>query len=248
MTIYNPDGSEVSEIVLPDGSTASEVIAPDGSVVFSAIPDSEDLHARYDATKLSLSDGDPVSTWADETGNGYDLTAGIQPTYVANGINSNAAIEFNGTDDYLDTMFSALSQPNTVFAVFEFQSVDDNANEAMIDSADTNNRHAHVANNFGRWAMFGGEVLDTGTADTDAHIWSALWDTTSSVLRLDGGATEATGDAGSQSLNGLRVGSAPGGQEWANVRLGEILIYPEDKSGIQTDVEGYLSDKWGIGV
>jgi hypothetical protein len=40
MPIFNPNGNEVSEIILPDGSTASEVIAPDGSTVFSAIPDS----------------------------------------------------------------------------------------------------------------------------------------------------------------------------------------------------------------
>jgi hypothetical protein len=36
--IYNPNGNEVSEIVLPNGNTASEVIAPDGSMVASFGP------------------------------------------------------------------------------------------------------------------------------------------------------------------------------------------------------------------
>jgi hypothetical protein len=39
MPINNPNGNEVSEIVLPNGNTASKVIAPDGSTVFAA-PDS----------------------------------------------------------------------------------------------------------------------------------------------------------------------------------------------------------------
>lgn len=42
MTIFTPDDSEVSEIVLPDGSQASEVVAPDGSVVWTAAPDIPD--------------------------------------------------------------------------------------------------------------------------------------------------------------------------------------------------------------
>jgi len=40
MTVFNPDGGEVSEIILPDGTTASEVVAPDGSVGFDPAPDS----------------------------------------------------------------------------------------------------------------------------------------------------------------------------------------------------------------
>jgi hypothetical protein len=40
MPIFNPNGNEVSEIVLPNGNPASEVIAPDGTQVFGAIPDS----------------------------------------------------------------------------------------------------------------------------------------------------------------------------------------------------------------
>jgi len=42
MPINNPNGNEVSEIVLPNGNTASEVIAPDGSKVFGILDGIDD--------------------------------------------------------------------------------------------------------------------------------------------------------------------------------------------------------------
>jgi hypothetical protein len=53
MPIFNPNGNEVSEIILPDGATASEVIAPDGSTVFSGIPDSVTSRPDDDNTDTS---------------------------------------------------------------------------------------------------------------------------------------------------------------------------------------------------
>jgi len=96
--IFNPDGSEVSEIVLPDGSTASQVIGPDGNVVFEAgpdIPDSEAdqklIHRYYLGANEPFIDqiGD-----ADATNNG---TTEVSGDWVAG-----TAHEGNGTDAYID--------------------------------------------------------------------------------------------------------------------------------------------------
>lgn len=51
-----------------------------------------------------LSDGEPVTTWEDQSGNSNDLIGGdgTSPTYQTNEINSLPAIRFDGTDDFLE--------------------------------------------------------------------------------------------------------------------------------------------------
>ena len=87
-----------------------------GDIVY-AIPDN--TVARYDASQLSLSDGDTVSVWPDEQGdNDLDIQTG-SPTYVESGINGNPAIAFNG--DGLEGTGLSVTQPNTTYVVFEYQ-------------------------------------------------------------------------------------------------------------------------------
>lgn len=51
-----------------------------------------------------LSDGDPVATWADASGNSRDFSQGTgvnRPTYKTNIINGRAIVRFDGTTDYV---------------------------------------------------------------------------------------------------------------------------------------------------
>lgn len=51
-----------------------------------------------------LNDNDPVATWADNSGNTFDLiqgTAASKPTYQTNEINSKPIVRFDGSDDNL---------------------------------------------------------------------------------------------------------------------------------------------------
>jgi hypothetical protein len=213
-----------------------------------SIPDSGDLYARFDATALALSDGNSVSTWGDETGNGHDLTAGTAPTYRTGIINGNPVVRFDGADDFLDVAFPDLSQPNTVYMVAQSAESSPSAFDEIHDSADdTNNRHT-LAIDDGNWAIYAGTVVRSSTPyDNSSHIFGELFNTTSSALRLDGSQI-ASGDVGSQALSGLTVGSNSSQGTFAAIDVGEIVIYPQDKSGIQSDIESYLSDKWGITV
>jgi hypothetical protein len=207
-------------------------------------PDSGDLQARYDATELSLSDQDSVTTWGDETGNGHDLTAGTAPTYISNGINGNPVVRFDGVDDVLDVAFASQSQPNQIFIAFEMVTVDDTASEGIFD-ADTDGGHLVRARGNGNFSMFAGSNLDGPATDTNAHIFGGLFDGANSTFRLDGSQANS-GDPGSNALDGVTLGAHGGRQFYGNVDVGEVLVYPQDKSGIQGDVEQYLSDKWGI--
>lgn len=212
---------------------------------FDAIPDGSDLHAHYDATAIPATDGDTVSTWTDQTGNGFDLTAGSAPVYRDSVINGNPSLEFDFAD-YLDVQFSALSQPNTIFAVVQIRGgIGDNNTHFIFDGEGTG-RNALNYNPNNNFTIFAGNAeIEDGSADTNPHIISTLFDGSNSSVSKDGG-TSSTGNAGSNSLDGFTVGSDNDQSSDSSVFVSEILIYPQDKSGIQSDVESYLADKWGI--
>ena len=55
------------------------------------------------ADSLSLSDGDAVGTWADQSGNANDATqttAVNKPSFKTNIVNSKPVIRFDGVNDY----------------------------------------------------------------------------------------------------------------------------------------------------
>jgi len=213
----------------------------------SAIPDSGDLHARYDATELSLNDGNSVATWSDATGNGYDLTASGGPTYVSSGINGNPVVRFDGVDDSFRTTFATLPQPNHIFVVAKFRSTD-SAENTIIDG-DTARHTLGQGGQGDGWFLFAGGGIDdlvyTDPANTNNHIFNALFNTSNSEIRIDG-TSSATGAIQGNGLEGMRVGERQDGGYFSDMDVGEILVYPQDKSSIQAGVESYLRDKWGI--
>lgn len=246
MPVRRGDGTGIQSIRLGDGTAIQEVRKGDGTVVWSAIPDSEDLHAHYDATALSLSDGDAVSTWGDESGNGHDLTAGTAPTFVADGINGNPGVSFDGADDFLDVVFSTLSRPNHIFVVVKFRSVPSSTTN-VIDAETDTDRNVLLQDGNNDWGIYAGSSVKGSNADTNNHVLGALFDGASSNLRIDG-TEDLSGDPGSQGLNGLTVGAEVNLNNYSPIDVGEILLYPQDKSSIVSDIEQYLGDKWGIAV
>jgi hypothetical protein len=86
------------------------------------------LAAWYDADAITgLSNNDPVSTWADASGNGYDLTqtSTARPTYKTSTLNGLPVVEFDGSNDFLeastaaDWKFLHDSTGSSVFAVWK---------------------------------------------------------------------------------------------------------------------------------
>jgi hypothetical protein len=80
-------------------SIASQVFNP-GIINIDTMPD---LLLWLVADSLALTNGDPVSTWTDESGNGNDYTqsGSARPSFLTNAVNGKAAVDFDGTDDYL---------------------------------------------------------------------------------------------------------------------------------------------------
>lgn len=210
------------------------------------VPDSSDLHAHYDATELSgLSDGDTVSTWADQSGNAYDLAATNSPVYKPDVLNGNAIVRYGGSGDYHQVNFSAISQPTTIYVV-----VDANAFDArsVVESADGTDRQIlRSTDSTDGWAFWAGDSFQVSGDTSTPVILGGVFNSTDSILRVNGAETAA--NPGTNGLAGLTLGAQyDGSQNYLDGDIAEVLVYPQDKSGIVTDIEQYLSDKWGISL
>ncbi|AFH22952.1 hypothetical protein OSG_eHP39_00060 [environmental Halophage eHP-39] len=235
--IRDGSGSSIGSIRLGDGSEIAEVRTGAGDVLFSAIPDSEDLKTRYDTREVSFNDNDSVSTFEDQANNN-DLTAGTAPTYKTNIVNSSLdVVRFDGSDDYLNTSFTQISQPITfgLLAVcrdgsedFEVAFDGDSADSMDFRTDNTNSWQLQVANN-----------IAGGSQDTNTHIWTGLFDGANTKLRVDG-TQVASGDVGTSSVAGLTMGAQGSIANFGKWDIVEHLLYPQDKSSKFGEIEDYL--------
>jgi len=209
----------------------------------SAIPDNTVAH--YDASQLSLNDGDTVSVWPDEQGdNDLDIQTG-SPTYVESGINGNPAIAFNG--DGLEVTGLSVNQPNTTYVVFEYQS--ENFDEGRVLSGVSERQAtAWAYSGTNEWRTYAGLPL-RGSNDLGIQQMTAVFDGGNSIIREDGVET-AVGDAGTGDLGGLSVGyGAYGydngeGRQYADAYVSEIVIV--NSGSVDLEFENQLLEKWGI--
>jgi len=242
------DGTDITGATI-DGTDVQEITV-DGQTVFSAgpvIPDEGDLHARYDWTQAS-----GTSSVSDLSGNGFDLTGSYSGPNAS--INGNQAGDFDGIDDELNVSFAAENTPVSIFLAVRWDVVQTGLGntEYIYDSADSSFEIFLNNNGNGDWQFGGSSFFNDGAADTNPAIVSAIYRSSgnTSELFINGSSSaDASGDIGSNSLQGFNLGddgSSTG--RYGEFSIGEILIYPQDKSSIRSDVENYLSTKWGITI
>lgn len=101
-----------------------------GAVIFMKPPvatgaafspsDISGLQLWLKASALSLSDGDPVSTWTDSSGNGRHATqsGSERPTFKTAILNGKPVIRFNGTDEFMVTAANSYAV-QCMFVIFK---------------------------------------------------------------------------------------------------------------------------------
>jgi hypothetical protein len=144
-----------------------------------------DLRAWYKADAITgLSDGDPVSTWADSSGGGYDLTqtSTARPLYQTSTLNGLPVIEFDGTDDTLDASTAADwkflndSTGSTVVAVWQpGTSADPNASYPLMGTNAGTAANIGVSFQYDNRSIISGSdnavgaAVSNGTADAQSR-------------------------------------------------------------------------------
>ncbi len=127
-----------------------------------------------------LTDGDPVSTWSDRSGNGHDATqatSGSKPTFLTAQQGGCPAVDFDGTADFLIGTYSPTAVPRTVFVVFK------------VDQTASTNTFFQVPQQVGsggwlaRWGQFSGNWNISGDAvATNQTLASAPINATDAII------------------------------------------------------------------
>jgi len=238
--------------------------------------DLADLFAWYKSDAITgLSDGDPVSTWADSSGNGYDLTASgtDRPSYQTNTLNSLAVVEFNAThwlaaSTAADWKFLHDSTGSSVFVVLRLTRSDrmaimwtgpfSSVKVGWTLCSDTVKQAYNLIRGSGSWTVLNKSSTNTLLANND-YLVGVVDDpgnataSSRSSIRVDGG-TAITNNTSSGTpstadpdspLTLGRVGDSS--MDGMEGYMAEVVICDAVLSSTNREkLEGYLAHKWGL--
>ena len=237
----------------------------DGAEI-SDIPDSENLYAHYDAQQIDETDGTTITQWNDISDNGLDATDGTQATYRDSGINGEAAVDFNGSDDRLtvpdstdDFILLHDGSPVSIYVVAEVESSD--GFEAIFDTGagssqdvgclfaapDADDYNMRTNNGDGSSTpirLVGGTPADDDLIelhfDEDAETEAELIVEESQV-----DTDTITDPTANDSTHNFTIGAEDGGERELDALIGEIMIYQSSHdSSTRSDVRDYLNTRW----
>jgi len=120
MALVQPGGFAAKSVLRAPHYVGMRGSAEGGSSAFTpaSIPG---LQLWLDASQIvGLNDGDPVATWNDVSGNGFDFVQGTgsaRPTYKTGILNGKPIVRFDGVDDKLTRANFITSAASTTFAV-----------------------------------------------------------------------------------------------------------------------------------
>jgi hypothetical protein len=244
--------------MLPLGTLASSRVAASGVIVAGAA-------AWWKADSLSLSDGDPVATWADSTGNGFDATqatSGYRPTYETGVRNGLPVVRFAGSDaakHHLESGVSASSAAVTLHAVVYHASIANNFG-TPIASTSTGAWQIDLSNGSGLRLLrqYAANVGSSGADTTPLSTWyilTARYGSSAWKLRVNGTSHSGSGSHTPSASRTVVMGRNPGAgaptaglsNDWFGGDIGEVIVYHSALSDADIAAnEAYLTTKWGF--
>jgi hypothetical protein len=209
-----------------------------------------------------LIDNDPISTWEDQSGNGFDVTqAGAdRPTYKTGIINSLPVVRFDGVTEFMSRAPDSVLEPSTL-SIFAIYSTSSGINGRVLQySAGAD------SNNFGRGYGFRASstvhslALGNGTTDTSYNGTRTGLDPTYGDVHYDGSevtvyergtllstTTPAIQGISYTNVTAYSIGKleAPLNQDHFNGDLAEIFVYDGVVSQADREaLQDYLKQKW----
>jgi len=190
---------------------------------------------------VGLSNSDPVATWADESGNGNDVTqasSGQRPIYETSVLNGLPVVSFDGVNDTLECAAFSITSPYTFFIV---PKQNNSSNLVPISGGGT----TYVYNGDGR--LGGGASIGPNATMTQWNILCYMVNTYPADCKIYlNGTLAATGVTNAGSFTDLLIGSLFGAF-WFNGSFAEIIFYDTELGATDRQaVEVYLASKYAL--
>jgi len=190
-----------------------------------------------------------VSRWYDQSGQGNDATqdsADKQPQIVSSGVvievNNFSAVDFDGTNDFLETAtFTEIEQPTSYFSVFKF---DSNRNQNIFDSGNTLARQ-QIGDNGTNYKFYGGISITGGTTNTNQNSISGFLSDTDSLFVNN--ISVVSGDAGDLGIDKIIIASNVfKSAAFLDGKIQELILYPLDQSTNKNLIETNINDYYDV--
>lgn len=192
-----------------------------------------------------------VTTLYDQSGNGRDATqatAASQPQIVADGVvvtdaNGKPAMDFEGTDDYLQFSHSA-SQPFSIIFVHESDTTLATSNDFFDTLA---GGRALIDQSGSDYRLFANLAVGSGIAvDTDPALIFTVFNGASTLLAKNGvsSGTLNAGTSATGSINSIGFSSPSG--SYYNGKISEFILYASDQSTSRSVIEANIASRYGI--
>ena len=227
------------------------------------LPVTSGLALWLDSNEIAgLSDNDPIETWPDLSGNGFDfvqLDSAKQPVFRTGIANGHPIARFDGTNDVMNhaanaQVVNASTGAWTAFAVALRDTTGSAVQGIVTGDPSSGNRIAQFLrynSAIPQSIVWAGSVTDSAATATgnQFNVEEAVR-TTTTVERLVNGATNGTTAAVSPVTTagplGLGVATLTPTGFWRG-DIAEVLIYDRVLTSTERDdVRAYLTTKWGI--
>lgn len=216
-------------------------------------------------TSLTATGNTIVTAWADQSGNGKNMTAlaGSEPTFIASELNGKPVIDF-ATSKYLTASFAPINfTQQTVFVVFKFVSENLSSfarpfSQSNIDYGDydTPGNLLPILRNDGTdymWCFSATDSFLVGspTSDNAWYISTTKTDGTNGSFLINATNEQAFETTFDASITNMRVGGAlfPAGElnDPFNSKLAEVIVYDRNLTTPERQqIEAYLNTKYDI--
>ena len=256
---YTHDGSDTTSdsftytVADDDGATSNEATV-DITVTTSDTTDPvpADPVLRLESDQGVSTSGSTVTSWADQSGLGNDLSASGDPALVSNALGGEPVISFDGGDDALQRSglngFATGSADRTMLYVVRYNET--GFGGLAYGSASCNNAFGTIVSDTGELAVQGwcsGNDYPSGTQGTDAG-----WMTQSVVLSGDSFTHYKNGtaiDSGTQTFdttdNNLVLGGELTPPPYLDMDVAAVYIYNRSLSETErSDLETYVENKY----
>ena len=228
-------------------AASGATFSPDSVAGFVVWWDSDITIYSDDGVTVAV-DGSDIQRWVPKSGamNLGSTGATKKPKYIANYLNSHAAVSFDGSDDILTNAFGATySQPYMIFMVVM---VTNNAAIASLVSWNAGANTIFQTTAAGKWGLYAGTAVPFGDAVyLNNWVVTMLMNRNTSAVWTNGVAAGASAtDVGTASIGGIYIGSF-GTSYYAPMKICCLLFYSAEVSEAdRNSIIGYLRTRYGL--